>query len=108
MAEYRIDSSIVKPPSDGSIRPILFVGSPPFPPNRPFLTSQSTGGVGVAFYKSRSGYLYLLLITGKYGDTRGIEGPVTWIDLGKDCHPPGGKLWLGRVGDPYSDQVFYG
>jgi hypothetical protein len=63
--------------------------------------------VGVAFNKSNPGYLYLLLNSEKYGGTRGIEGPVTWIDPGKDCHPPGGKLWLGRVGNAYPDQVFY-
>ena len=80
---------------------------PLFTLNRLFLTGLSVGGVGVAFYKSRPGYLYLLLKSGKYGGTRGIEGPITWIDPGKDRHTPGGELWLGRTGNPYPDQVFY-
>jgi hypothetical protein len=58
-------------------------------------------------YKSRPGYLYLLLKSEKYGGSRGIKGSVTWTDPGKDCHTPGGELWLGRTGYPYPDQVFY-
>jgi hypothetical protein len=56
-----------------------------------FFDVATVRGVGVACYKSRSGYLYLLLKTGKYGGTRGIEGSVTWIDPGKDCHTVGGQ-----------------
>ena len=37
-----------------------------FLPNRLFSTGLSVGGVGVAFYKSRPGNLYLLLETGNY------------------------------------------
>ena len=58
-------------------------------------------------YKSRPGYLYLLVKSGKYGATRGIEGPITWIDFRKDSHTSGGELWLGRTGDSYPDQMFY-